>query len=324
MKKTFLTTLTLLAIQLCSMQTADAQNLKFGKPSADEIAMTSVPFAPDAEAVVLCKTVEAKYEVSPSFSPYSNSSSDLTSDGGIAMVGQNDFTNPEGLSITYTVKQRVKILKDSGKDYANLAIFYFNGKDDEMRNFNDEIYSFNVTVFNDEGGKLKKKRLNSSCWKDIRVDDNMVKRVTTVPDAKAGTIVEYQFQISSTRINQLYDTRLQENIPLIFAQCDMDIPAFLQFNVNATPRANVKAEVTRSHILVPMGGQSMENPIKFASNHYHVTSAGMEPWDESKAAPNDVLAGVRSVIKEDKFEMLPPALNIPPGKTWMLLAPDRD
>lgn len=74
-------------------------NLKWGKPTDAELDMTTYTPDPDADAVVLCSQTELRYEISSgSFRLYQ------------------------------FVKQRIKILKEEGKEKANGAISYlYNG-----------------------------------------------------------------------------------------------------------------------------------------------------------------------------------------------------
>ena len=44
-----------------------AQNTKFGKPTKEEWELNSVSFAPDAEAVVLYKSVDVSYKLQSGF-----------------------------------------------------------------------------------------------------------------------------------------------------------------------------------------------------------------------------------------------------------------
>ena len=79
----------------------NAQNLKFGKPTNEELVMTVYDNDPDASAVVLCQLTTVSYTI--------------------------DYFN---YFVDYQVKKRIKILKDEGKEYANISFRYiFNEKE---------------------------------------------------------------------------------------------------------------------------------------------------------------------------------------------------
>ena len=71
----------------------NAQNLKFGKPTNEELVMTVYDNDPDASAVVLCQLTTVSYTI--------------------------DYFN---YFVDYQVKKRIKILKDEGKEYESLLL----------------------------------------------------------------------------------------------------------------------------------------------------------------------------------------------------------
>ena len=90
-------------------------NLNFGNPTTEEMNMTSCSLEPNASAVVLCRLDDVNYEIR---------------DGGFCVV--------------YEIKERIKILKPEGKDYANVSISYVDFQGNLMTSrqgrYVDEIY----------------------------------------------------------------------------------------------------------------------------------------------------------------------------------------
>lgn len=105
-----------------------AQNLKFGKPSNEEIDMTVYEKDPEASAVVLCHLTTVKYQV--------------------------DFLN---YLVDYDVKKRIKVLKEEGREYANITIPYIYNPEDEYGL--EQIEDFKATVYNVENGKVVKTKI---------------------------------------------------------------------------------------------------------------------------------------------------------------------
>jgi hypothetical protein len=77
-----------------------------------------------------------------------------------------------------------------------------------------------------------KRKINTRSFASERIDNNYMVLHVTVPDVEAGSIVEYQYSITSTRPTFLYDWVFQESIPTVHSKCDIDVPAFLQFKMN--------------------------------------------------------------------------------------------
>ena len=253
-----------LIIMLLSVSAVNAQNAKFGKPTAEEWELNSVSFAPDADAVVLYKSVDVSYNVSSAFTASGSSGDGSLDDAGYANMGTNKFVSPEGTTMLYDVKLRVKVLKDSGAQYTALDIISMNEEDD--MNMRDEYYEMSVVVLSNVGGKVKKKRISGANITDERVDKHYTIRHVRIPDVKAGDIVEYQYKLFSSRISYIFDTQLQESIPVMYSKCRLEIPYILQFNVNKPEIPNVRASVQLGQILIKSSNNDLQAPRKVATN----------------------------------------------------------
>lgn len=289
---------------LMAVTAVSAQNAKFGKPTQEEWDLTSVSFAPDADAVVLYKSVDVSYKVSGAFNASGSSGDGSLDDNGVANMGVNKYYNPEGTNMLYNVKVRTKILKDSGKGYASLDIISYKNEDD--LNMVDEFYEMSVVVFSNVDGKVKKKKLSASSFKDERIDKYYCIRHVRIPDVKVGDIVEYQYQLFSQRITYIFDTQLQESIPVLYSKCRMEIPFFLQFIVNKPEIPNVAAGVQRTNILMPSPNNDGQLPRKCAANEYVIEARQLPAYDGEVNLEN-LSSGkvycVRTEIKDKRFDV---------------------
>lgn len=254
---------------VCSFaMTAMAQNEKFGKPSKEEWELKSVSFAPEAEAVVLYKSVDVSYKVKGAFTALGSGGEGSLDDNRYAATGVNKYASPENTTMLYDVKVRIKVLKESGKGFAALDIISYNEKED--MDLRDDFYEMSVIVFSQVDGKVKKKRVSGSSIKDERIDDHYCIRHIRIPEVKVGDIVEYQYTLFSSRCTYIFDTQLQENIPVMYAKCKMEIPFFLQFNVNRPITDKVTASAARGNILIPSANNDKQLPRKIASNIFTI------------------------------------------------------
>ena len=221
--------LALLIAAILAIQHSYAQNLKFGKPTKEEWTLSICEEAPDAPAVVLCKSLSLTYSFTSSFESLGTVTelNETTMHG----IGANKLITSEGTTMLYNVKMRTKILKDEGRDYANLDILYYYSKNDF--NKRDDFYSFKVTLFSNENGKVKKKRLDNTVFEDKPISNDFMVRHVRIPQAKAGDIVEIEYELFSSRIAYIFDWQLQDEIPVRYSSCELTIPCFLNFNVNA-------------------------------------------------------------------------------------------
>ena len=111
--------LMLLAITMTVNAQSIEPNLKWGKPTDEELNMTEYAADKEAKAVVLCHLTSVNYTM--------------------------DLYN---YLVDYHVKKRIKILKDEGKDYANISIPYIYNTNEEYGE--ETIESFKATAYNIE------------------------------------------------------------------------------------------------------------------------------------------------------------------------------
>lgn len=293
-------------IALLAINAVEAQNAKFGKPSKEEWELTSVSFAPDAEAVVLYKSVELAYTLTGSFSALGSGGEGSLDDNRFANTGTNKYISPEGTTMLYDVKVRTKILKDSGAGYASMDIINLNEKED--MNMCDDFYEMSVVVFSNVDGKVKKKRLAAANIKDERIDDHYTIRHIRVPDVKAGDIVEYQYKLFSSRITYIYDTQLQESIPVLYSKCKMEIPYILQFNVNKPEIPNVIATATLGQTLIQSPNNDRQLPRKVATNVFTIEARDLPAYNGEINLQN-LSSGkvycVRTELQDKRYDVKP-------------------
>ena len=199
----------LMALALtASAQSLEKPNLKWGNPTHEEMSMTSYSLDPEAEAVVLCKTTSQRYDI---------------------VAG--DF------KLYYQVKCRIKILKNEGKDQANIAIpYYYNGNKLGSR---EEIESFKGTSFNLVNGKVVKDKVSKDMitHEDISKTRRVMK--VTFPKVEAGTVIEYEYTINSDFYFSVRDWVVQSSIPVAYTSYEITIPEWFRQSLNMTGRYNL-------------------------------------------------------------------------------------
>lgn len=199
--KTFLLSAFLLVVGASGF--AQELNMKWGKPTDEELNMTSYAQDPEADAVVLCKTTDVMYD-----------------------YVVNKF------KVNYDIKCRVKVLKDAGKECANVTVpFHYNNRKLD----NCEIVSkVKATAYNMENGKLVKTKMDNSMvfYEDVSKKTRLLK--FSVPQVKQGTVIEYEFTIISDFPFNIKDWNAQASIPVRYTSYHIRIPEYFKFNVSET------------------------------------------------------------------------------------------
>ena len=264
---------------LAFVNTANAQlpNEKFGKPSRQEWDFSGWGDGFDADAVILCKTMKATYQISDQVANFNRNSSDVSSDN-ISDFGKNQI-DEGNILIKYEFRLRTKILKPEGSKHANIDITYFSP---ENENVFDELTDLKVRVFSkNEKGKVERKNVNTASFVSERVDDNYIVVHIAVPEVQAGSIIEYQYNITSPRPVFLYDWVFQDCIPTVRSKFDIDIPAFLQFNMNVPINQLIKTAVKEGRLTYDTNRPDLKKGKSFPTNHYTVVGDFIFPAEQA-------------------------------------------
>ncbi len=268
--KTYFQKLLLVAVfVVCGcMSNAQMPNEKFGKPTNLEWDFTGWGDAVDADAIILCKTMKATYVLSDQVSNFNESSTDISSDN-ITDFGKNELDVNNGM-VKYEFRLRTKILKPEGAKHANIDITYYHLENNSTI-IADELYDMKIRVFTkNEKGKMEKRKVNTDSFVTERIDDNYVVMHVVVPDVQAGSIIEYEYNIISPRPAFIYDWVFQECIPTVRSKCEVDIPAFLKFNVNAPVSTFIRSSVEVGHLTYDANRADLKRAKSCATNRYQV------------------------------------------------------
>ena len=268
---------------LACANVANAQlpNEKFGKPSSMEWEFNGWGEAVNADAIILCKTMKATYQISDQVDNYNKNSTDISTDN-ISDFGKNDI-DESGILVNYEFRLRTKILKPEGACHANIDIVYFYSDNNK---FFDQLTDLKVRVFTkNEKGKVERRNINTSSFVKEALDENYTVVHVVVPDVQAGSIIEYQYNITSPRPVFLYDWVFQECIPTVRSKFDIEIPAFLQFNMNVPINKLIKSGVEVGRLAYDTNRSDMKKGKTCPTNHYTVVGDYILPMGQ---APEEI------------------------------------
>ena len=228
MRRNLFLALIVLAQTLCA-QTIEP-NLKWGKPTEQELKMTEYPDDKDADAVVLFHKTDVYY--------------------GYA---EGDF------KVYYGVKTRLKVLKP----VADKTIVF---QENEINRTNKEmITGLKATAYNMENGKLVKTKMERSMINEERLDKNQKQLKFSVPQVKVGTVIEYEYRIESDYFYYIRDWYAQSDIPVLYTNYELSIPEWFSFNVEETGSQPMEKKVYQAPLTIFVGGQSESLTCKVQS-----------------------------------------------------------
>ena len=190
-----------LGMAISTVLMAQNPNFKFGSPSNEELTMTS--YAPDesAPAVILYQSTRVWYDI---------------------LAG--DFK-------LYTeVKTRIKILKPEGKEYADVEIPYIDNPQD--KSMQETISGLKAWSYNMENGKTVKTKMENNNISRERIDKSHMLMKFSIPQAKEGTVVEYQYKKESNYYFYIDTWVAQTEIPVAYTYYNLLIPEYFRFNID--------------------------------------------------------------------------------------------
>ena len=296
--------------------------MKFGKPTKEEMQMTTYEADPEADAVVLCRLTEVEYAV------------------------QNI-----GFLADYREKFRIKVLKPAGARFAKVVVpyqvalsvnnnigglktnakslpqpdgssnSYFEGEgvsmtDNVFANEGDEnVESIKATAFNLEGGKVVKTHLKKSDIVKTKIDDHNRQIEFTVPNVKEGTVIEYEYTIHSQLFWLLHDWYAQCEIPVAYAKLDMNIPSYLIFNVEDHGIQRLTHTVTAGSMNFKLESDPLAKQSKVMTNHYVYVGRNLMavPKDDYVWNTLDYCAGITAELSQYR---LPGTAQMDYARTW--------
>lgn len=202
-------------------------NTKFGKPSDEELRMTT--YAPDttAAAVVLCKKTNAYYDFLA-----------------------NDFR------ITYGYETKIKVLKTEGTSYADVAILYY---ENENRSGAKEIVSqIDAFAYNLENGKMVRTKMKREFIYKERINDKYMQVKFSIPNVKVGTVIEYKYKILSDFYFHINDWNAQQSIPTLYTEYDIVVPEYFKFNLDVRGTEQLETKDNSEGVNFNIGGQLLQ------------------------------------------------------------------
>ncbi|MFD3000014.1 DUF3857 domain-containing protein [Pontibacter toksunensis] len=184
----------LLSLFCCSWSQVLAQAAKFGKIDEAELKLRTYDKDTSAAAVIL--------------SDYGFTTFNLVND----------------LKVVTERHIRIKILKKSGYDWANISVpYYRNGST------KDNVGSIKGYTYNLENGKVEKVKLESKTVFDEQRNEYWYLKKFTMPNVKEGSVIDVSYTITSDRVYNLREWEFQSTIPTVWSEYRARIPQYFDY-----------------------------------------------------------------------------------------------
>ncbi|MEA5459360.1 DUF3857 domain-containing protein [Arcicella sp. LKC2W] len=132
-------------------------------------------------------------------------------------------------TVNYRRHVRIKILKKSGFNQANIKIGYRVGRENYQ---NEIIRTIKATTYNlKSDGSIVKYDLDNKSIFDNKANQYLHYQIFTLPQIQEGSIIEYTYDLESGVWFNLRNWEFQKNIPVIWSELRANIPAYFDFNI---------------------------------------------------------------------------------------------
>ncbi len=175
--------------------TLSAQEIKFGKVSKQELQEKAYPLDATAPAAVLYKKRRSHFE----------------------------FNADEGFSLVTKVHERIKIYDKGGLEWVKKNVDAYQNKGAR------ETVGIKAYTFNLENGKILKDKLKKKDIFKEKVSDHWTSYKFTMPNAKVGSVVDWEYTITSPFPFNINDVIFQYKIPIKRIEATIEIPQYYTF-----------------------------------------------------------------------------------------------
>ena len=128
---------------------------------------------------------------------------------------------------TYERRVRIKIFKESGLSYANLSIPYYSYDN------NEKITSISACTYTlTEGHQVKKTVVLKNAVYRRKINKQFSELILVFPDVKAGSVIEYKYQLQCKLTADVKDWFFQSELPCRYSEYQVKIPTGFSFLIH--------------------------------------------------------------------------------------------
>ncbi|NVO86086.1 DUF3857 domain-containing protein [Hymenobacter terrestris] len=180
-----------------SLAQAQEAPIKFGKLDAREAAALLAQPTPDsAAAEVLCDFGQSRIK------------------------GRQD-----GFELRFERTARLLIRRSEGYDHATVRVVLYH----DQENGREKISQLKGFTYHLAGTQLSKEPLKTEAVFSRKLDEHHDEYAFTLPNVRAGAILEFTYLLTSPFLFNLQDWRFQQDIPVRWSEYRVAIPAFYSY-----------------------------------------------------------------------------------------------
>ncbi|WP_420387473.1 DUF3857 and transglutaminase domain-containing protein [Roseivirga sp.] len=177
-----------------------------------------LPFFTRAQVDIKYGDIEPEDFEIISFNGDSSVSAIVLADIGFSEI-QYDPNN--GWYLYFERHKRVKVINTEGFDQADISIPLY-----ESNGSSEKLGSFKAATYNLDGKKVNETKVKKRDGFEEKVNENWSQMKFTMPDVKAGSIIEYTYDVRSDFLFNLQDWTFQNSIPTLWSEYRVLVPEY--------------------------------------------------------------------------------------------------
>uniref|UniRef100_UPI00404768A5 DUF3857 domain-containing protein n=1 Tax=Roseivirga sp. TaxID=1964215 RepID=UPI00404768A5 len=139
--------------------------------------------------------------------------------------GKAQFIDEDGsFYIIFERTKRIKILSQSGSEYANISIPFYK-EDAQSYETVYDIQAISHTL----SGYIEKSILDKNDIYETKITNNWYEKRFAIPAVKEGSVIEYKYTLRSPFMFNLPDWEFQHKIPTIYSEYEVHVVPFYEY-----------------------------------------------------------------------------------------------
>ena len=198
------------------------------------------------------------------------------------------YLQSTGFQIITDVYERVKIYNADGFKYATVKenLFYEKGQDEYMMGL--KAYTYNLV-----DGKVVKDKLKSSAEFKTELNDFYKQEKFTMPNIKEGSVIEYQYSITSPFYWSIDEVILQYDIPIQKQDISISAPEYFVFKPSNKGYLRLNP-----HLETGNGKMNFTNKTRGTGSYQNTTAFDQTELDYSTSVTRYEMSNVPALESE--------------------------
>jgi hypothetical protein len=277
--------------------------VRYSKPDRSELEMKIYSGDPDASAVIL-------YDYGKTWFLFPD-----------AKVVNEFGRQSTGFRIVFYRYFRIKILDNDALHLADVEIPMYH-----TALAREEVSKVHATTWNMEGGEIIKTRMEDEMVSTDQVDKNRDKIKFSMPDVRAGSVIEVEYTVTSEFLYNLPAWQFQHTVPVIRSEYEVVIPEYYHYDQMQQGYIPVRSESKRRMSKVMLTYQ--EEPVglthrvathtrdvEYYEATYHYLAENVEAFPDEKylTTADNYVSKIEFELASTKFPGKAEELNT---NTW--------